>query len=233
MKAASTTNTAKYNSCFADVQWKATNKLRYSHLSDAVQIDTDFSALLEKELAALTKAQLVDVVNCWAKCTGPTLDPNVCATGKTCDPATKKTYKDATHAAGCKASEIALTVYQETDTAKLNDFRSTGLATQKSYDADIASYGFSKNRPINLDPKSVVRFTNIVWGGNKKVGFAYRDNIAVLGYCALPPTETTCYGCTPAKPANPASPTACAPATGCKKLSGCLTTDKGYCENVK
>jgi hypothetical protein len=182
---------------------------------------------LEKELAALTDAQLPLVKKCWAACAG-TPDPLLCVTGKGCDPATAgNAYKDATHAAGCKATEIAIAVYQETDTAQLNAFRSTGRATQKMYDADIAGYGFSKNRPINLDPKSVARFTNIVWGATKKVGFAYRDNVAVLAYCQVAAADTTCYDCTPTGGA-----TTCG-LKACQKATGCGTTAKGYCENVK
>jgi len=176
--------TNSYNKCFNDVQLKKTNQLRYAHLADAVTVDDQFSGLLEKALAALTPAQLPKVQECWSACAGATPDANLCAAGKPCDPATAgNTYSDATHAGGCKAAEIALAVYQEADAAKLNDFRSTGRATQQLYDTDISSYGFSKNRPINLDPKSVAKFTNVVWGSTRKVGFAYRDNIAVLAYC--------------------------------------------------
>jgi hypothetical protein len=59
------------------------------------------------------------------------------------------------------------------------------------------------------------------------VAFAVRDNIAVMAYCTPAPSERTCYGCTPAF-----GGTTCG-ATDCKKGSGCGTTDKGFCENVK
>jgi hypothetical protein len=109
----------------------------------------------------------------------------------------------------------------------MNAFRATGRATQKTYESQVSSYGFSKNRPINLAPASVTAFTNIVWRATKKVAFALRGDLAVLAYCTPAAADTTCYDCTPA-----GGPTTCG-AAACKAGTGCATTDLGYCENVK
>jgi hypothetical protein len=72
-----------------------------------------------------------------------------------------------------------------------------------------------------------------VWAKTTKVGFAVRDNIAILGYCKVSNGDKTCYDCTdPA--ANPAAPD-CTP-SACKLGTGCETSNlkaDGYCDNVK
>jgi hypothetical protein len=92
------------------------------------------------------------------------------------------------------------------------------------YRDDSTSYDFSKYHPINFDPASVTKFTNIVWAATKKVAFAYRDNHALLVYCNAKVNEKTCYGC---------GSTGCT-ATNCKAGAVCTTASPyGYCDNIK
>jgi hypothetical protein len=107
---------------------KATNDLRYQHIADVVIVDDKLAGLLQKDLTALTEAELPIVEKCWSKCVGPDAATLCPAGDANCDATTAKVYKDATHTL-CPVSELALTVYKEKDTKKLNDFRTTGRAT--------------------------------------------------------------------------------------------------------
>jgi hypothetical protein len=203
---------------------KETNKLRFEHLADAVKLDIKFSGLIQKEVDALTDAELAfDLPTCFEGGVGAQADIDAfIGTGKPCNG--KKTYLEAAHPT-CPKTKIAMTVYTETDTAKMKDFRTTGRATTKSYEADLQNYLFSKNRPINKDGTTTDKFTNIAWKKTKLVGFALRGKYAVLGYCSLAPTKATTWKCTVG-----------GVTTGdpeCKAGASCGATTDGYCENVK
>jgi len=91
---------------------------------------------------------------------------------------------------------LEIEVYSETDTAMLNDFKTTGRATKKLYDDGRVNYDFSKHRPNPTKTDAVIPFTNIVYRNQKKVAFAFKDDVAVLAYCR-PATDklvttTTC-----------------------------------------
>jgi hypothetical protein len=107
----------KYNSCFNEVQLKATNKLRYDHLSDAVSVDETLAGNLEKELQAITAAEFVDVTNCWTDCSGAGLATlTKCKAGRAC--AGKKLFTGKGVDTTCDATtKIAISVYKEADAA--------------------------------------------------------------------------------------------------------------------
>jgi len=96
----------------------------------------------------------------------------------------------------CPIAQLEIEVYSETDTAMLNDFKTTGRATKKLYDDGRVNYDFSKHRPNPTKTDAVIPFTNIVYRNQKKVAFAFKDDVAVLAYCR-PATDklvttTTC-----------------------------------------
>ena len=143
-------------------------------------------------------------------------------------------YADTTYT-DCPSAKIAITVYEEKTTAKLNDFRKTGRATEESYKLEVGNYNFAKHRAINKKMSSIEKFANIVWAKTNRVGFAIRDKYAVLAYCQKTKvtylTKKTCYDCLSA-----GLTTEDCTATSCEAGTGCETTNKkedGYCENVK
>ena len=88
-------------------------------MSDAVSLDETLAGNLEKELQALTAAELVDVTNCWADCSGAglaTLAKCKAGGGGACDgkKLSAAVGADATCAA---AAKVAISVYKEADTA--------------------------------------------------------------------------------------------------------------------
>jgi hypothetical protein len=101
----------------------------------------------------------------------------------------------------------------------------------------LANYLFSKSKPVNSDPTTVDAFTNIVWKANKKVGFAFRDNVAVLAYSTLAVDEKTCWASKKGAAVDPATtpPThKCgAEEKDCKAAAGCKAFELGYKHNVE
>jgi hypothetical protein len=91
---------------------------------------------------------------------------------------------DANKDFGCKIADMAFNYYtEEDDSSKIYDFLNSGKATKAAYDKDLPFFEFYKHRPINNDFNSVTQFTNIIWKSTTNVGFAVKNNVAVLGYC--------------------------------------------------
>jgi hypothetical protein len=165
-----------------------------------VTLQKELASKIEEKLAAADTTAKMDLIyKCYSLCSQGKTDGD-CATGAACaadifDPAIE---------AKCPKADLAIEVYKETDTAKMNDFKKSGRATTEVYKKGRANYDFSKNRANNpADPKNVEGFTNIVWRKNLEVAFAFKDDLAVFAYCVLPATNTskrlsdkTCQKCT-------------------------------------
>jgi hypothetical protein len=157
---AGTADTA-YNQCFNNIQTKATNELRYQHLADAVEVDTVLAPKLYKLLNDATDMEVVK--DCWAKCLRRALDGDgklkkeadkyvsICTTLEDTDKCKKAESEFKIADGDCKTagdtteSTLALTVYEETDDKKLNEFLKTGRATDMVYKTDIENYLFESN----------------------------------------------------------------------------------------
>jgi hypothetical protein len=125
----------EFNTCFNDIQLKATNELRYQHNAEAVKVDKKLAGAVNKALTELTDAELDVVEKCWSVWLGASVAANCEGDGKACKGL--KYFKDDTHATCKIATKLAISVYKETDKTKLEEFRTKGRATDETYKTEL------------------------------------------------------------------------------------------------